>query len=387
MNSLTLAGHPFAPIGMGEHMRAAYRAFRSVAIKPNVFDIYKLHEQDAQTLAEMRLALKDELSPVNIFCINGDEAKQAKAHLRPFLRKDSYNIIYPMWELAQYPQEWADELNQFDEIWAPTRFIFDSIRPKAAKPLQHMPISCEVMLSSFLSRRYFGIPAGSYTFLFFFDFRSYLSRKNPEAVIEAFRRALKQRPHQNATLVIKMNGVEHEPDKAKALLDAIADIGAHVVPIGRTMSHNEIKNLIRCCDCFVSLHRAEGFGLGLAEAMYLGKPVIATGYSGNMDFMDADNSLPVNYQLIPVEEGAYPFWQNQVWADPDIDHAAFHMGRLMAEPGLGCAIGRRGSLRLRRDFSFRKIGLAYAERVRAISQDQSASESPIHFRFAEASPA
>src|SRR5512136_3068638 len=96
-----------------------------------------------------------------------------------------------------------------------------------------------------------------------------------------------------------------------------------VIVIWKVFSDNEMRNLIRCCDCFVSLHRSEGFGLGMAEAMYMGKPVIATAYSGNLAFMNESISCLVDYKLIPVEEGQYPFPKGQVWADPDLDQAAY----------------------------------------------------------------
>jgi glycosyltransferase involved in cell wall biosynthesis len=116
------------------------------------------------------------------------------------------------------------------------------------------------------------------------------------------------------------------------------------------MEDNDIKNLIRCWDCFVSLHRSEGFGRGLSEAMYLGKPVIATAYSGNMDFMTLENSLPVNYQLVNVPNGAYPFGEGQVWAEPDLEDAVNHMLRLIDDSSLGRGMGQRASLTIRRGF-------------------------------------
>ena len=205
-------------------------------------------------------------------------------------------------------------------------------------------------------------------FLFFLDFRSYASRKNPEAVVECFKRLLESRPFAHTSLVIKVNGAELAAADASRLMGMVSDAGGRAMVIEGTMTDNQIKNLVRCCDCFVSLHRSEGFGRGLSEAMYLGKPVIATAYSGNMDFTAEDNSLLVRYRTVEVPEGAYPFWRGQVWADPDLEEATSHMIRLIDDPSNGVEIGRRGSLTIRKAFSYRRVGLRYRERFDAITQ-------------------
>jgi len=102
--------------------------------------------------------------------------------------------------------------------------------------------------------------------------------------------------------------------------------------IETTLSGNEVANLIRCSDCFVSLHRSEGFGRGPAEAMFFGKPVIATGWSGNMDYMWPGTAFPVRYTLVPVGRGAYPCADGQVWAEPDVAHAAQLLAGLIDDP-------------------------------------------------------
>jgi glycosyltransferase involved in cell wall biosynthesis len=139
-----------------------------------------------------------------------------------------------------------------------------------------------------------------------------------------------------------------------------------LIVIDDLFTDNEIKNLVRCCDSFVSLHRSEGFGRGMAEAMLLGKPVVATGYSGNLDFMNERNSCLVRYHLVDVPEGAYPQAQGQVWAEPDIDHAVFHMLKLVDDRDCGRALGEIASRHIRTHFSNRAIGLKYKRRVDGI---------------------
>ncbi len=141
-----------------------------------------------------------------------------------------------------------------------------------------------------------------------------------------------------------------------------------LIIIDKILTDNEMKNLVRCCDCFVSLHRSEGYGRGLAEAMFLGKPVVATGYSGNLDFMDETNSCLVRYSLIDVEEGQYPYAKGQVWAEPDIDHAVYYMLKLLDDRGYGRKLGEIASRHIRTYFSYRAIGLRYKNRLEEILQ-------------------
>lgn len=364
MTSVSLVGHPYTPIGMGEHVRCTFRSLRSVARAPRLLDVYKLTAPDEADGAEFTPHDAPGLSDINVFHINGDEVEAVLAHLDV---QDGYNVVYPLWELARYPRRWARQLERFDEIWAPSRFVQASIAAATDRTVLHMPLACEVMFRSFLGRRYFAIPEAAYTFLFFFDLRSYVSRKNPQAVIEAFREATRLRPDANISLVIKVNGAELAPERLQELEALLADLADRTVLIKHNMSDNEIKNLVRCCDCFVSLHRSEGFGFGIAQAMSLDKPVIATAYSGNMDFMEADCCFPVPFALVPVPEGAYPHWEDQVWAQPSMPDAVRAMVTLIDSPTTGYEVGRRAGRHIRSRFSLRATGRRVAERLEQIA--------------------
>lgn len=358
---VTLVGHPFAPIGMGQHLRSTYRSLGHAGIRARVRDVYGRNKKESAALEELGPALDEQLGLVNIFHINGDEVEEVLSCVnRP---NDSYNIVFPLWELSRYPVEWARQLDRFDEIWAPSLFVHEAIAAAAHRPVLHMPIACEVHLSSFLGRRYFGLPESPYLFLFSFDLRSYTSRKNPEAVIECFRRLKALRPGAAAALVIKMNGPDGATAEASRLSSLMAMTDGGVVLFNREMTDNEAKNLLRCSDCFVSLHRSEGYGLGLAESMYLGKPVIATAYSGNLDYMTAANSFLVKCDMVAVPQGAYPFWRDQVWAAPDLDEATSHMLRLVDDPDYGLAVGRRAGASIRATLNYDRVGLRYSERL------------------------
>lgn len=368
--NIALAGHPFAPSGRGEDLRCSYRAFSKVGVAVSIRDIYGLCERNDTDLEQEIGKLVSPLlaTGVNIFHINGDEVEQSLAHVKRDLPTSAYNIVYPAWELSRYPAEWAAQLNRFNEIWAPSKFIYDALEKAVSKPLYHLPLASEVRLSSFMGRTSFAIPNAAYCFLFFFDFTSYIARKNPYAVITAFERLCAKLPSVPTCLVIKLNQSASRQEDYQCFRSGLDQslYKDRIIVIDKTLTNNEIRNLIRCSDCFISLHRAEGFGRGLAEAMYLGKPVIATKYSGNLDFMGKDNACLVDYHLIPVEEQQYPFAQDQVWAEPDIDQAVAYMEQLATNEDYGRRLGELASAYVRQTVSYRACGLRYKARIRAI---------------------
>lgn len=362
-SDVCLAGHPFAPIGMGEHVRATFRSLNAVYQPPQLHDIYKLVPASDDEVAEFGQAMVEDPKPINIFHINGNEVAGALEHINQARPWTGYNIIYPLWELPRYPQEWAEQLDRFDEIWAASRFVMDGLKEVCSKPVVHMPLATEIQLDGFYSRRYFGLPEADYVFLFFYDLRSYSARKNPRGVFEAFKQLLNKRPYTRTHLVIKVNGVDMNPQAFAELQAEVQALYGRVTLIDRMMSSSEVKNLLRCSDCFVSLHRSEGYGFGVAEAMALGKPAIATAYSGNMDFMTPDTSLPVGYRLIPVLEGEYPHHHGQHWAEPDQDQAVAYMLQLVDDPAMGRALGKKAQLHMQSNFSYRYTGLRYRARL------------------------
>ena len=370
-----LVGHPFAPIGRGEDIRCSFRAFKATGLTLPIRDIYSSGNYfDPDIEKELSGHFTRGLSSsINLFHINGDEVEQALAHLANDMPSGAYCIIYPQWELSIYPSDWTEQLERFNEVWAPSNFVFDSIDRAISKPVFHMPHSVEVKLTSFLGRRYFGLPESPYLFLFYFDFRSYIDRKNPFAVIKAFEKVCADGKAEDIRLVIKVNrpiGLFHGEEHFSRLITEIdrCKYKDNIIIIDKVLTDNEMKNLVRCCDCLVSLHRSEGFGRGMAEAMFLGKPVIATGYSGNLDFMNEKNSCLVRYELVAVKEGQYPYAKGQVWAEPDIDHAVYYMLKLLDDRDWGRRLGQIASRHIRTYFSYRAVGLRYTKRLEEILQ-------------------
>jgi len=368
----TLVGHPYGSIGRSEDVRETHRALLKVGRRSTIYDLYR-HEPPTQALSdEFGLAATEELLPgVRIFFLNGDEVDSACRTVEardPGSFRRGYNIIFPTWELPNYPAVWARALERFDEVWAPSQFIYDCISRAVAVPVHHMPWACEPRVARDLGRRYFRIPEDRFTVLFFWDASSYAARKNPGAVIDVFRRAAERRPLARVQLVLKVNNPGRDADALRRLKDELDGIHDRVTFIERPMTNDEIRNLVRASDCFISLHRSEGFGRGLAEAMYFGIPVIGTAWSGNLDFMTPETSLLIDYDLVPVREGEYPHWSGQHWAEARRDQALDQLVRLIDDPRAGIAIGQAAGIHMRKRLSHRPQGIRYLERIEEIER-------------------
>jgi glycosyltransferase involved in cell wall biosynthesis len=264
-------------------------------------------------------------APVQIFVVNSDQIALVIDHLKDRLRDDAYRILVPFWELSNLPDAWLDAYRHVDEVWAPTRFIQRALLAKVDKPIVRMPLMLDFEPPRPTARSRFNLPQAKFLFFFAFDYLSYAERKNPRVVVEAFKRAFR-RPGETypAALVLKTLNADKVPTSAQPLRDMLND-DADMILIERTLSREETLGLIGACDAVVSLHRSEGLGLLVAEAMVLGKPIIATDYSATTELVTPRTGYPVDYKLIPLNEGDYPFAEGQVWADADVDHAAWQM--------------------------------------------------------------
>ncbi len=248
-----------------------------------------------------------------------------------------------------------------------SRFAYDSIAPETTKPVLLMPMAVAVPPPEpGLRRADFGLPEDKFVFYFSFDFRSYASRKNPLAAVAAFRRAFPRR-NQSAVLLLKTIGSDWMLEERDRLLEAIHG-DPRILLIDREFTRPRAIALLALSDCFLSLHRSEGFGRGPAEAMLLGKPVIVTDYSGTRDFTTSETALLVGYELVPVGAEEYPGASAQVWAEPDIDQAAAAMRRVAGDAALACRLGRAGRERIRRCYDPAAVGARYLDRLRAIAQ-------------------
>jgi glycosyltransferase involved in cell wall biosynthesis len=207
------------------------------------------------------------------------------------------------------------------------------------------------------------LPPGAVVFLFVFDLCSLIERKNPLGLIEAFRRAF--RPGDGRWLVIKCAHGDADPAGLAAM--HAAAVGADVRIVDRVLDRAGVHALMARADAYVSLHRSEGFGLTIAEAMALGKPVIATGYGGNTDFAGPTNSFVVPHVLVPLERDHGPYRAGQRWAAPDLDAAAEAMRRVAADPAAARAVGARAARDVAATLAPEVVGALVERRLRAVA--------------------
>jgi glycosyltransferase involved in cell wall biosynthesis len=238
-----------------------------------------------------------------------------------YRRRNVFRIAYWNWELETIPDEWLEVAPFVDEIWSPTPFVAKTMRSKMPVPVYEMLPGVELGEIEPINRAALKIPEDHCVFLCMFDFYSQIHRKNPLAAIRAFESAFGA--NDKATLVIKTTGGDRHASEL-AVLEA-ATRGKNIILIDELVSRAAAYGFIAMCDCFVSLHRSEGFGLGLAESMLMAKPVIATAYSGNLAFMSQDNSMLVDYQIVEITEERPLYTKGNFWAEPSVDDAARYM--------------------------------------------------------------
>lgn len=358
---VNLVGYANGLLSLGEHMRMTATAFTSAACDFALVD-YQNGARNRQQAASERIALaQSNRFSINLFHINADQMLNAYCHFGHDFFQQRYNIGFWAWELDVFPDGWTPVIDLLDEIWAPSRFVQQAVARVTDKPVTLMPQCVELPPFEPRTRAHFGLSEGTCLFIFMFDFLSYIDRKHPVAAIRAFKAAFAD-PAEQAGLVLKvMNGDERDP-RWRAMLDEIGG-DPRITVINEAMSRADSLALLACCDCFVSLHRSEGFGRGPAEAMLLGKPVIVTGYSGNLEFTLPDNSFLVDYTLVPVQPGQYVFGEGQVWAEPDVAHAARHMRTIYADRETAAAVARRGQAYVRDHLSAKRIGAIMVERL------------------------
>lgn len=264
---------------------------------------------------------------VNVFQVNMHEFARAYHAIPQKDWKRHYNIAFWSWENEEFPKTWIPLLHLLDEVWTPADFDSNAIRSITKKPVRTVPYHVTVPVDAGLKRSDFGLPDNQFLFLMLFDYNSVSERKNPMGVIRAFRAAFKRHP-QGAGLVIKITNADQR------MIQRIKEVmqGYEVYFVNEMLSKKALNALIQCVDVYVSLHRAEGYGLVLAEAMALGVPTIATGYSANTEFQNSKNSCLVRYSLKRIGKDIFPYKKDYLWAEPDIRDAAHYMRKLRYDP-------------------------------------------------------
>ena len=362
---INIVGYVRAELGIGESSRLAAQACQSVGLP---FSMHDFNVGNSSRAADRRWEHK--IAPenkhwVNVFHINADQMPLVYQHLGSKFFQEHYNIGFWHWELGDFPDEWASSFDLVDEVWAPTHFVVDAISRKSPVPVLRIPHGIRIVPDASVRRRDLGLPESKFLFLSMYDAHSYQSRKNPQAAIRAFLQAFPDA--KDVALVVKINNPRSFPEQIESLKALVQDRPG-IILLDRIFSRQEVYDLESLCDCFVSLHRSEGFGLGLAESMAMGKPVIGTNWSGNVDFMNPDNSCCVDWS--PLQVGSdYPLSTSDTfWADADVGHAAWFMTKLVNDRPWARELGLRAQASIARDFSPEAVGRLCRARLDVIAK-------------------
>lgn len=361
---VNLVGYFRADLGIGESARCMARAFDAAHVPTALIDLRLPCKNPMSDISFATRLQADSPHRVNIVHVDPPGMRDLDHHHGTALRRGRYTIGYWAWELPEFPDAWIHFADYCDEVWAPSAFAAAAIAEKVPVPVLAMPHAIAFARPQGDFRAKFGLPRDRFLFLFLYDLNSYSARKNPAAVLEAFcRSGLAGR---GAALVIKVHNAAGNPEDFARLQAAAAELPDTVL-LNATLSRTEIYELESACDCFVSLHRSEGFGFAVAEAMYLGKPVISTDWSGTAEFVDETNGCPVRASLVTLDRNHGPYAKGQIWAEPDTAHAAEWMQRLFADRTLATRLGAAAQRTIEEKFSPAVMGARYRRRLEAIA--------------------
>lgn len=356
-----LIGFARGELGIGEDIRMVAKALASQEVPFAVTNIQAgPNTRQTDRVLDQHF---DDSAPydTNLICLTGFETARIFIERGDGLFEGRRTIGLWPWELPRWPALWQPALALVDEIWAATLFSAEAYGQAGGPPVRLMPSAVSVERLMPLPRAETGIPEDAFAYLFLFDFNSTMARKCPGSVLEAFAKAFPLGTEKTALVMKCMNARSDDP--AWQRLQARASADPRIILINRTLRYGHALGLIDSCDALVSLHRAEGFGRTLAEAMLLGKPVIATDYSGNADFLMETTGFPVRWTPCRVGSGEYYFGDGQIWAEPDAEDAARLMRLVHEDPERRTRIAMAGQEFIRRHYAPETVGVRYARRL------------------------
>lgn len=362
MKGVNVIGYFQRSLGQGESARLMVKSLEANGIPYTLYSVDHLaanhhHESISAPLSQQMVY------PVNLFCIDADHIAHIVEQLPWNEIKQKHNIGLWFWEANLIPDHKKQCWKHLDEIWVASAYNQEHLSVATKLPVHRIahPIQLNYTPSP-ASKANFGL-AEKYTFLFCFDFYSSIIRKNPLAIVSAFKKAFQGQ--ENVQLVIK----SHNGRMFQSQLDeALRQVGNdnRIIWMDKSMDSHQRFDLMNACDCYISLHRSEGFGLTMAEAFALSKPVITTGYSGNMDFTTLDNSYLCSYQLVRVGEGNRPYPPESIWADAEIDSAAHWMKHVFDNQDEAKKKALLGKALIENEHSCQKVGMQIKKRLEAL---------------------
>jgi glycosyltransferase involved in cell wall biosynthesis len=353
-DGLCIAGYLCSEIGLGEAARNLAYACDTQRLPLSFRKLPLPERENEQEFATKCNNVSDRKAQLMVFGL---------ASLDDFVNaptRGAVNILYPYWELARVPPQWLPVVRLFDEVWAPSTFIASAFPDVLGRPVRlvRQPVRLPNVVPAPRSGR------DTLRLFTYLDFDSFGARKNPTAVVNAFRAAFAP-TQRDVELVVKLRGTHDHGLRRWLMRAAAAD--QRITVIDRTLDRMRMHELMASSDVFVSLHRSEGFGFGAAEALAAGKAVVATDYGGITDFITPATGYPVDYVLEPVRPGEYVESEGQVWAAARQDAAVAALRAIYADAAEADSRARAGFALLQARHAFRVVGAEIAQRLRTLA--------------------
>lgn len=350
---VNMSGFFNAEIGFGEAIRNNLAALKKVGVpaKPINFN-----QNVRNRLNDTSVSFEDNINnyPVNIVHLNIDAILSFIQEKSTDYFQGKYNIGYWAWEMEEFPDAYAEYFKFYDEIWTCSRYCLDSMSMKAPIPVVNIPHAIDIKEEDIDTDFETGLLEDCFNFLFVFDYNSLIERKNPIGLIDAYEKAFGLN-NEKVKLILKTSLSNQHGKSKRKVMERIGN-NTSIIYKEEMLRRPELLALMNKADCYISLHRSEGFGLTIAEAMALGKPVITTGYSGNLDFTHVNNSYLVKYKMLKHEVDLSVLPKNNYWSEPDTEHAAELMKFVFENQEHAAEIGRKGKEDIQTYFSLEAIG-------------------------------
>ncbi|MBS1959516.1 MAG: glycosyltransferase family 4 protein [Bdellovibrionales bacterium] len=359
-HNLLVLGYSSMTSGVGELARQTYESLKTVGLNPGLCDVGinpDVHKDAKNSTVAIPLDRLDQPSEVHLFAGAASELFNHSLRSKSKVLGKRYTIGFFPWELDTWPKNLAFCLDLVDELWAISEHCAKAFRASVKKPVFVMPSATQIPAFQPKKKADFGLNPEAFTYFFMYDPFSYVERKNPFAAIKAFKEAFPT-GNEKTALVIK----SLRTSSLEKIKEVIGD-DTRISIITKKFDRDELFSFFSVMDCFVSLHRAEGFGLSIAEAMFMGIPTIVTNYSGNVDFCNNQNSYLVDYKLVPVKPGEYPFSEGAHWAEVKIDSAIDKFRDVFTDRVRRDEIVKNAKSLMTEKYTVTAVGKAYATRL------------------------
>lgn len=339
--------------GLGEAVRLIIKALNKAEVPVSLinYDVETNHEHNDNTFNNFS---DKAIYPVNLVLLGPSEAKRVLIHYPEDFFKNKYNIFYLNWESEYIPQEYIDNFSFYDEIWVPAQYCKDILTKVCDIPVNVVPYPIEIEVDSVPDEEAATFyNQNTFNFFFMFDYNSSMERKNTLNLINAFEKAF-GKEDTSVSLIIKTSK-STKFVKERELLESHISGFKNIKIVEKIYDKQTLHKIIKGCSAYVSLHRSEGFGLTMAEAMFFGKPVIATNYSGNLEFMNKDNSFLVDFKRAKIDSSVINYDSNTIWSEPSVDHAAELMKLVKENSQAVRDVAIKGEESIYNNFSSKKI--------------------------------